>query len=347
MPPVSIGADGSAPGAAHLDAATAATRHLLAVPDDVVVDEVEALALSRYPQAEWVEQDVLALADDIYLSGPFIVPAGDRDALGLPDWADQAYLLTCPHQRGGPVPEELRALGGLLAAFAEGTLEGQERAAVDVLCAMGRRLGGVVRTSTGHLLEPDPTAGVDLVVHADVWLHPDALIRVLTPVLPGIRLLTEPTTPMPSAADSAHSARYTRDSPHSIGAESGLDEGERTWLHAEADAFDAHALAEPVVTEAYGAQWAYPDGGTIGASVEAELQVPLVLAGLDWAATGTIAYALRWHPADPVALHEGRAGRVALDQREEARARIEASARAVLAAVGGEVTDDDQFLVQP
>ncbi|SEE67030.1 hypothetical protein [Ruania alba] len=338
--------DGSFSGAAPLDVAVAASRHLLAVPDDVLVEEVEALALSRYPQAAWVEADVFALAEETYLSGPFLVTAADRDALGLPDWADQTYLLTCRPERGGPVPEELRAVGGLLAAFAEGSVEGQERAAVDVLCAMGRRLGGTVRTSTGHLLEPDPTAGVDLVVHSEVWLHPDALVRVLTPVLPGVRLLTEPELDARTqlhAADSAPDAAQGGARPG--GGE--LDEGERAWLHAEADAFDAHALAQPQVTEAYGAQWSYPDGGIIGVAVEAEQQVPLVLAGLEWAADGTITYALRWYPADPVALHEGRAGRVALDQREDARARIEAGARALLEAVRGAATDDDQFLVDP
>ncbi|QOR70382.1 hypothetical protein IM660_17595 [Ruania alkalisoli] len=340
----STGAAGHPESAAPLDLAAALARHLLALPDDVTVEEVEALALSRYPRAHWVADDVLQLEEETYLSGPFLVTAADRAELGLPVWAEHAYLLTCPPERGGPVPEELQAVGGLLAAFGQGSVEGMERAAVEVLCAMGRRLAGVVRTSTGHVLEPGPMAGVDLVVHAPVWLHPDALVHVLRPALPGVRLLAEPDPPRTLSSSANHPSNAEQLSVRPGVRE--LDEGERAWLHAEADAYDAHALNEPQVTEAYGAVSPYPDGGTIGVSVEAEVLVPLVLAGLEWAATGTIAYSLRWYPADPVALEQHRAGRVVLDQREDARTRIEAAARAIQAATDGEVTDDDQFLVQ-
>ncbi|UFU02766.1 hypothetical protein LQF12_14960 [Ruania suaedae] len=336
------------PGAAPLDLPAALSRHVLALPDDVTAEEVEALALSRYPQAHWVTREVLELEEETYLAGPFLLTAADRSELALPVWAEHAYLLTCPAERGGPVPEELQAVGGLLAAFAQGSVEGMERAAVDVLCAMGRRLAGVVRTSTGYVLEPGPTAGVDLVVHAPVWLHPDALVHVLTPALPGVRLLAEPDRPRTpsSSADRASNAEQLSVRRAGVDGVRELDEAERAWLHAEADAFDAHTLAQPQVTEAYGAVYHYPDGGSIGVSVEAEAAVPLVLAGLDWAAGGTLTYALRWYPADPVALQQGRVGQVVLDQREDARARIEAGARALQAATDGEVTDDDQFLVR-
>lgn len=340
----SPGTPGHSGAATPLDLSAALARHLLALPDDVTVGEVEALALSRYPRAHWVTDEVLELEEETYLSGPFLLTAADRTELALPEWAEHAYLLTCPPERGGPVPEELQAVAGLLAAFAAGSVEGMERAAVEVLCAMGRRLAGVVRTSTGHVLEPGPTAGVDLVVHAPVWLHPDALLHVLRPALPGIRLLAEPDQPRTLSSSANHPSNAEQLSARPGVRE--LDEGERAWLHAEADAYDAHALSEPQVTEAYGAVSPYPDGGAIGISVEAEALVPVVLAGLEWAAGGTMAYALRWHPADPVALEYGQAGRVVLDQREDARARIEESARALQTATDGEVTDDDQFLVQ-
>lgn len=315
----------------------ARSRHLLAVADDVTPEEVEALALSRYPAATWTESDVLTLDTGVHLSGPFPLDDGARDGLGLPAWVVAGYLLTCPPQRGGPVPAALAATGGLLAAFADAEVTGTEREALELLLAMGRRLGGVVCTSTGHLLEPEEWAGVDLTVYGPVWLYPEALVHVLAPVLPGVRLLTDGQvgdTPLPP--QTARPAAAPR-----------LDDGERAWLHAEADAYDAHALAQPEVLEAYGAIWRYPSGGVLTASVEAAHRVPLVLAGLDWAGEGAMCYELRWHPADPEQWDRRPVPAALRAECEDARTRIEAAVRAVLEAVGGQAVDDDGFLVQP
>lgn len=322
---------------ASLDPALARSRHLLAVADDVAPEEVEALALSRYPESVRTESDVLTLATGVHLSGPFLLDGGAHRDLDLPAWTAGLYLLTAPLQRGGPVPAELAATGGLLAAFADGEVTGTEREALELLLAMGRRLGAVVRTSTGHLIEPEEWAGVDLTVHAPVWLYPDALVHVLTPVLPGVQALTD-TQPAEGPV------------PPVTGRPQGvpeLDDGERAWLHAEADAYDAHALAEPEVLEAYGTLWHYPSGGVITVSVEAAEVIPPVLTGLDWTGEGVLAYELRWHPADDQQWHRDPVPAALRAECADARERIEAAARAVLEAAGGQATDDDGFLVQP
>ena len=320
-----------------LDVGLARSRHLLAVAGDVAAEEVEALALSRYPAAVRSELDVLTLATGVHLSGPFSLDSGAHRELGLPRWVAGIYLLTAPPQRGGPVPAELAATGGLLAAFADGEVVGTEREALELLLAMGRRLGALVRTSTGHLIEPEEWAGVDLTVYAPVWLYPDALVHVLTPVLPGVQPLTDtqpPDAPVPPAT------RRPQGVPE-------LDDGERAWLHAEADAYDAHALAQPEVLEAYGALWRYPSGGVITASVEAAEVIPPVLAGLDWSGEGVLTYELRWHPADDQQWQRDPVPSALRSECADARERIEAAARAVLTAAGGQATDDDGFLVQP
>ncbi|WP_147918979.1 hypothetical protein [Ruania zhangjianzhongii] len=313
------------------------SRHLLAVADDVSAEEVEALVLSRYPDAIRTEPDVLTLAGGVHLSGPFPLDgAGHRD-LGLPAWADGTYLLTCPQDRGRPVPAELAATGGLLGAFAAGEVRGRERETLELLLAMGRRLGAVVRTSTGHVLEPEEWAGVDLTVYAPVWLYPDALVHVLTPVLPGVQALTDvqlPDAPLPPATGRP-------------GGGADLDDGERAWLHAEADAYDAHTLAQPEVLESYGTIWHYPSGGVITASVAAADVAPVVLAGLDRVGEGMLSYELRWYPADPQQWDREPPPTALRTECADARERIEAAARAVLTAVGGQATDDDGFLVQP
>ncbi|WP_022917821.1 hypothetical protein [Ruania albidiflava] len=320
-----------------LDTGLARSRHLLAVADDVAAEEVEALALSRYPAAVRSEPDVLTLASGVHLSGPFSLDGGAHRELGLPGWVAGIYLLTAPPQRGGPVPAELATTGGLLAAFADAEVVGTEREALELLLAMGRRLGALVRTSTGHLIEAEEWAGVDLTVHAPVWLYPDALVHVLRPVLPGVQALTDTQPaegPVPPATGRPHGVPE-------------LDDGERAWLHAEADAYDAHALAQPEVLEAYGALWRYPSGGVITVAVSAADALPAVLAGLDWAGEGVMAYELRWHPADDQQWQRDPVPAALRSECADARERIEAAARAVLTAAGGQATDDDGFLVQP
>src|SRR5699024_5372149 len=243
------------PAVSPLDVDLARKRHVLAVAGDVTAEEVEALAVAKYPGAYWSEPDVLTLTEQVHLSGPFLLDGAARRGLGLPGGVAHAYLLTCPRERGGLVPPELAAVGGVLAAFADAALEGGEAHAVDVLVAMSRRLGALVRTSTGYLLEPEEWAGVDLRVYAPVWLYPDALVHVLHSTLPGIQVPDEPRTgPLPPGSPREASQLADR-SGHDVVQ---LGDSERAWLHAEADAFDAHALAEPEVLESYGANWSYP-----------------------------------------------------------------------------------------
>lgn len=332
---------------APLDTPLARERHVLAVAGDVTVDDVEALIVTKYPHAYWSEPDVLTLTERVHLSGPFVLDAAARQELELPAEASFAYLLTCPPERGGPVPAELAAVGGMLAAFADGAVEGREASVLEALLALGRRLGAVVRTSTGHVLEPPEWAGVDLRVYAPVWLYPDALVYVLHSALPGIQVPDEPRTgPLPPGSPREASQLADR-SGHDVAQ---LDDSERAWLHAEADAFDAHALAEPEVLESYGANWSYPSGGVITVSVEPAHQIPPgVLAGLEHepdADDGAMVYELRWHPDDPMQWQQDPPPAVLRSECADARSRIESAAAALSHATGGRATDDDEFLVQ-
>src|SRR5690606_40081967 len=117
------------------------------------------------------------------------------------------------------------------------------------------------------------------------WLDPDALVHVLEPHLPGLELQPEnPAAVLPPDAVT--------------GAPVLADESERRWWHAEADAYDAAALEEPDVTEAYGAHASRADGTIFSVTVEAAVGVPVVLSGRDWA--GAILYEIRCHPAGGV-----------------------------------------------
>ncbi|CAM3779803.1 hypothetical protein OCAE111667_25785 [Occultella aeris] len=328
-------------GARVLDAGVARSKHLLLLGADVTDDEVEALVLSRFPEAGRVNANVLALTPQAAVEGPWAVP--DPAALGAGPEITQAYAITVPAQRGDPVPEGLRGLGGILDAFADGPPEGHELAIVEFAHAAARRLGGALRVAgTCALITPEP--GVDLAVHSEVWLHPDALVHVLTPALPGVALHLAPAS---DADPGARPAAAPASRPTPVAGTEDLDEGERAWIHAEADAFDAHALAAEPATEAYGAVYALPDGATIAVEVEAEVSVPLVLEGLDWARSGVIRYDLRWFPADPEAYRCAPLDAATVAARERATVLVEGAARALLDAIGGETTDDDGFLVDP
>ncbi|TDE99011.1 hypothetical protein EXU48_02155 [Occultella glacieicola] len=330
-------------GAARvLQVGLAEVQHLLLLGADVTDEEVEALALSRFPEAGRVNATTLALTPTAAIEGPWEV--ADPGLLGVGVELTQAYAITVPAERGDPVPEHLRGLGGILDAFAGGQPQGHELAIVEFAQAAARRLGGTLRVAgTGALIVPEP--GVDLAVHSEVWLHPDALVHVLTPALPGVSLDLG-ADPGPDAG--AHRASPTpRPAAAAPAGTEELDDGERAWIHAEADAYDAHALAAEPATEAYGAVCPLPDGGTIAVEVEAEVSVPLVLEGLDWARSGVIRYDVRWFPVDPEAYHAGPTGARMVAARDRATALVEGAARALLEAIGGETTDDDGFLVDP
>jgi len=324
-----------------LDRGLAAPRHLLVLSAEVSPEEVEALAVSHFDDAGWVAPSSLRLTGDALLTGPWRVDDDVRAALDLPSWAASAMLLRCPVQRGGAVPPELRGLGGLLDAFPEGEPVGLERRALDHLLAQARRLAGALRVAgTGTVLVPDPASAVDLTVHTTVWLEPEACLKVLAPVLPGIATDEEvdPPTHVPSLDVGV--------APQRAAAVAELDEGERAWLHAEADALDEAVLSQPQVLDGYACAAPVP-GGLVEVGVAGSEHTPLVLRGEPWARGGVISYEVRWRPDDPATALGPRPPLALRRQREQVARLVERVTLALHAAVGGAIVDDDGFLVAP
>ncbi|HLV04490.1 hypothetical protein [uncultured Georgenia sp.] len=323
-----------------LDRALAEPRHLLVLSAEVHPDEVEALAVSHFDDAGWVGPGVLRLTREAQLTGPWRVDDALRAALDLPPWATAAMLLRCPVERSSPIPPELRGLGGLLDAFPEGEPVGLERLALEHLLGQARRLAGALRVAgTGTVLVPDPASAVDLTLHTTVWLEPEACARVLAPLLPGLTL-PEPVAPQEPPSDR----RAVDVSPQRARAAARLDEGERAWLHAEADALDAAVLAQPQVVEGYALEAPVP-GGVLEVGVAGDEHTPLVLRALPWARGGVISYEVRWRPDDPAVALGPRPPLGLRRARDEVRATVERVVVALHAAVGGQVVDDDGFLV--
>src|SRR6478736_2747989 len=191
-------------------------RHILALPDDVGVDEVEVLAISRFAQARWEDGELpqprgimgpmtaalgiravgssitparsLRLARLSTLTGPYRVEADDAVSLGLPTTSALAYVLACPRERGEP-PYPGGDRDGLKRAFPEAMPIREEERVLQWLVAAARRLGGSVRTGElGIVLTPDVDSAIDLTVLSDSWLEPAEALAVVQSVLPRARL---------------------------------------------------------------------------------------------------------------------------------------------------------------
>lgn len=331
-------ADHVAGNSGDLDADLAFGHHLLALADDVDAAEVEALAVSWFPHAGWYAEHVLVLAEEALLTGPWQVSAETRATLRLGPEHTQVFLLRCPVLRGAPAPAHLAHVDPLTASFPEGAPLGVEAAALEFLMAAARRLAGSVRVAgSGRLLHPDPDADVNLSLYSPIWLEPDSLVNTLRGVLPGIRLAT----------DLAEFTQPHALPPPPVPDEPPLPEPERAWLEAESAAFDDAALEARPVLDGYGAIADLGLDGSLEVAVEGEDHPPLALGGLDWAENGVIAYALRWWPGDEEAAYAAEVSDDMREARGRVRALLEQAALALYAVVGGEVTDESGFLVEP
>jgi hypothetical protein len=152
-------------------------------------------------------------------------------------------------------------------------------------------------------------------------------------------VLNLPTTPWGGPASG------TGDRP-APGAER-LDAEVRRALHRAADDHDIATLTEPPPMQGYGCLADLELDGIIALEVAGETTLPPVIAAVPWAAQGAVAYRVRWEPPD---LEDANAERPSLQHRV-ARGRslplVVAVTRSVHAAVGGEITDEMDFVVDP
>lgn len=341
-----------------------AGRHLLVLPEGVGSDEVETLAVSRFPRAAWEvvpsttpprhtggarglrqttpEPGLLRISRHSTLRGPFEVDRHTTSALGLPSAARLAYLLEAPVERGAPPWPGGGDRDGLARAFPDGLPVRDEERSVRWLVDVARRLGGAVRVERAEqaaaVLVPDPAAAVDLTVWTYIWLEPEAALTVVRRAVPTARL----NLPTGSWAGPPPGVGH-RPAP----GVQGMGDEERRALHAAADARDLRALAEPSPMQAYGALADLGIDGMLAVEVSGETDLPPVMSAVPWAAEGAVAYRVRWEPADLAELESERPGPAHRVARARATGFVVAVTRAVHRAVGGEITDEMGFVVDP
>lgn len=345
--------------AAPLDRA----RHLLGLSVDVAPEELETLASSRFPASYWEvapegvdlqsppvrwarpgEPGVLRLGPTAAVVGPYAPRFSDGLGAGLPD--DVAYVLevVCTRERGDLPFVGAPDRDGVARAFPAGLPVGGEAAAVDWVVAAARRLAGAVRLDVGGprspelALAPDPDVNVDLTVYSDVWLEPEATLALVRSVLPGAVLGTEGVEwqgPPPVAYD-----------PEVLGVRD-LTREQLAALQLAADEVDMAALREGFVLEGYGVLADLGEDGMLAVAVGAEDAVPVVLTELPWTQGGALAYRVQWEPPDLAVSQLEHPPAAHLRARAAVLPLVAQVAALVQHAVGGEVADDDGFLVDP
>jgi hypothetical protein len=339
--------------------ATEASHHLLGLPGDVVHEEVQILAWTRFPRSVGaaVEEPVrresrrgsidprtIQLSRLSSLVGPYGVdPEAARD-LGLPASTGIVYALRAPVERGDAPWPESGDRNGFGRAFPSGLPVRDEARVLDWALAVARRLGGALRTAPGPggrpgtVLIPEPAAAVDLTVWSEVWLDPESALAVMRQAVPRASLNLPGAVwqgPPPGVGE------------HAIFGTEVLTAEQRAAIHAAAEEFDRAALADPEPMRAYGAVADLESDGLLALEVSGEPEPPPVIAGLPWAGRGAVAYLVRWEPPDLDDLESERPPTAHRVARSRVTPLVVAITRALHRTVGGEVTDMMGFIVDP
>ncbi|WP_090032739.1 hypothetical protein [Cellulomonas marina] len=361
------------------------SRHLLAVPDGVGIDEVETLAASRFVGSGWsavpepargrrplttalrvvgprtLPVRALRLGRSSRLVGPYRLEPAAGVILGLPEDMTVAWVVHAPRERGGP-PGPGGDREGLRRAFPTAAPVREEERVLRWLVDAARRLTGAVRTAEeedagGVVLVPDPDAAVDLTVLTSVWVEPDDLRRLVdaTVTAPLVEPPTGPPPPSPVAERAGRRGRRVAASAvpdlaalRAALEEHGVTDAERRHrLLADARDLDAAVLADPPPPTGHGVVVDLDVDGVVAVEVSVREDPPLLVRDLPWAQGEVVAYRVRWEPPDVAELGLERTSREHRGSRSRATGAVGALALAVLDVVGGEIVDEADFVVDP
>jgi len=332
-------------------------RHLLGLPADVLVDEVETLALSRFAGARWDvapagteplvppartaapgEPGVLRTSRHTSLTGPYAAAGA-----GLAG-AEIVFDVVCPRERGeAPYPGSSDR-DGIGRAFPAGLPVREEERVLAWLVAAARRLGGSVRTDVGNpaapgvVLVPDPGVTIDMCLYSDVWLEPNAALALVARLHPRAVLATEGASYGGPPKGIAEMPLYPGEK---------MDPALRRAIHAAADDVDIRALTTGSVLDGYGLLVDLGMDGLVAVEVGGEEQLPLLLRGLPWTAGGAVSYRIRWEPRDLLESQQEQPSMEHRVARKRAAETVAQIARTLHGAVGGEIADEADFLVDP
>ncbi|RRC95829.1 hypothetical protein [Schaalia canis] len=325
-----------------LDAEKATTHHLFAVSEEVEGDELEALAVSIWDEAQWVEPGRLKLTGDSYLQGPWSIEGELSVSLGLPTHLSRIWILECSTLRGRAPSPELIERDEWARAFPDGLPLGLEHKSLLALARMARRLAGAVRIfGSGVVMMPDPESAVHMAVYSPRWIDPAELLERLLPDFPQI----VDSRDIPVEARVAASPREVRRIASVMAGVKPMSEEVAEVLQKARE----EAARQPLVVDGYALVSPVAGGGKLTIEVRRVPSPPRVLRWEPWTSGVIVEYRLRWIPSEGVqaiaaALDKDITAEFAFE-RTVAAVDVEKAAVAVATLTGGSLIDEDGFLI--
>ncbi|GAB3563860.1 hypothetical protein [Spelaeicoccus albus] len=336
--------------------------HLLLIDEDTGPGDVVTLVHTLLPHASAAEDGGLRLSRHSTLLGPLPISAADAGALGVRG-AGTVFALRSPVERETePPPDWMSSRDGLEKAFPAGLPNRDEGRYFGLLVDVARRLGATIRVADDassparpgwasggvKLLTPDPEDAVNLTVYSTYWLTPETLLPVVQHTLPGAELQA-------GLAEWEGPASGVVDDPADPVVRDELTIEERTRLHADADQFDAEAMAGDPELEGYGITALLPGsagdvdpenppGGYIEILVRVEEEPVPALSGVDRAGMDLVAYEVRWMDSLSQRFVGDRSPEFD-SERRASRRYVERVAVGVVEATSGVIVDEFGFLV--
>ena len=346
------GAEAAAPIAAAIEVSEPAgvidldealSNHLLLVSEAVDPAELEALAISMWDEASWIAPGRLRLSSEAELEGPWSLDQPTRAELGTPSMLTNAWILRCPVSRAQDKPSAV--MGEWAKAFPEGMPIGLEYLVLEALNRMARRLAGGMRIAgSGYVMVPDADSAVNLTVYSPRWINPEDLLAAMREragfeqmkdardIVPDV-----PEAPALSPAQAAHIEK--------LKAELGPVREDIASKIAKAREELEAQRNEPQVVDGYALMSPIGNRSDMMIEVHAVPTPPRVLRWEPWTTGAIIEYQVRWLPGLTPTPGASSMSRTARLERLRSTQDVEKAAGLIATLVGGNVIDEDGFLV--
>ena len=300
-----------------IDMQEALGHHLFLVSEAVDPAELEALAISMWDDAGWLAPGRLHLSSDAELEGPWSLDQPTRAQLGTPSLLTHAWILRCPVSRAEEKPSAV--MGEWAQAFPDGMPVGLEYRVLEALGRMARRLAGGLRLAgSGYVMlsAMRERAGFEQMKDA----------RDIVPEAPAL-------TPAQAAQIEKLKAELgpVREDIASKIAKA------REELEAQRN--------EPQVVDGYALMCPIGHHSDMMVEVHAVPSPPRVLRWEPWTAGAIIEYQVRWLSGLAPTPGTNTMSRTARRERLRSAQEVEKAAGLIATLVGGNVIDEDGFLV--
>ncbi|MDO5729870.1 MAG: PRTRC system protein E [Actinomycetaceae bacterium] len=324
-----------------IDPAVGADHHILVVGSDVDPRELEALAVSTWEDAGWIEAGVLRLTGEATLSGPFRIDTAVRQQLKTPADQEQAWVIEVEQCRTAPAPDFLLETDLIAQAFPDGMPAGPEYEIIQAMQRFARRLAGSIRVAeTGRLIEPDADSAVAITVYASRWVDESDLSTLLRPYFPDITNAQNADELPP--IDSPQERVQTRED---LALAIDIPEDELERIAEITRVADEKALSEDFVVRGYSLLASAGNKSRVHITVAPSEYIPTALRYEQWPEGTAIEYGIQWVPPQVYLNALTRPGRAARLERIRVKDQIEQIATLISRSTAGHMLDEDQFLI--